>query len=267
MKRIVTLSGDIGGGKSAVSKNLEKSLGYKIIGTGSIQREIAQKRGLTTLELNQLSITDRGVDDEIDGFVINLGKTTEDIIIDSRLAWHFIPQSFKAFLTVDPLVGAQRVFGDSRLEEENPTLEKTLENNLQRQKLEKERFKRLYDVDLRDFNNYDAVIDTSYSPPDVIAAKLAELYAIALEGGGFPKLWVNANRLAPSKAVEDFPPADIEAIRQSIQRQGFDGGKPIEIASHGDTLFIIDGHKRAIAAQLENLDLIPCLLTESGSGR
>lgn len=258
MKRIVTISGDIGGGKSAVSKSLEKTLGYRVIGTGAIQREIAQKRGLTTLELNQLSITDTSVDDEIDNFVITLGKTTEDIIIDSRLAWHFIPQAFKAFLTVDPLVGAQRVFGDSRLEEENPTLDKTLENNLQRQKLEKERFKNLYAVDLRDFTNYDAVIDTSYSPPESISAKLAELYAIALGGGSFPKLWVNAKRLTPTKKAADDTTADIEPIRASINQDGFDYRKPIKITSNGDDFLIVDGHKRVIAAQLEKLDLIPC---------
>lgn len=260
MKQIITISGDIGGGKSAVSKSLEKTLGYKVIGTGAIQREIAQKRGLTTLELNQLSITDTSVDDEIDSFVINLGKTAEDIIIDSRLAWHFIPQSFKAFLAVDPLIGAQRVFGDSRQEEENPTLEKTLENNLQRQKLEKERFKKLYDVDLRLFDNYDAVIDTSYSPPDSIAAKLAELYAIALEDGDFPKLWVSANRLTPTKDAADSNPADIEALRKSINREGFDYAKPIEVSCLGDSFLILDGHKRILAAQAEGIKLVPCTI-------
>ena len=263
MKRIITLSGDIGGGKSAVSKSLEKTLGYKIIGTGAIQREIAQRRGMTTLELNELSITDTRVDDEIDSFVINLGKTAEDIIIDSRLAWHFIPQAFKTFLTVAPLIGAQRVFGDSRQEEKNPTLEKTLENNLHRQKLEKERFKHLYNVDLRHFENYDAVIDTSYSPPDAISAKLTELYAMALKGGSFPRLWVNAKRLTPTKAVADCSSAEIEALRIAINQNGFDYTQPIEISYHEDKFSIADGHKRVFAAQLENLDLIPCLLTHN----
>jgi len=263
MKRIITISGDIGGGKSAVSKSLEKILGYKVIGTGAIQREIAQNRGLTTLELNELSITDTSVDDEIDNFVINLGKTTENIIIDSRLAWHFIPNAFKIFLTVDPLIGAQRVFGDSREQEKNPSLEKTLENNLHRQKLEKERFKHLYNVELRLFNNYDTVIDTSYSPPDSISAKIAELYSLALEGVRFPNLWVNTQRLIPSIHATDFNAAEIDAIRHSIREAGFDYTRPIEITCHGDTFLIMDGNKRAIAAHLETLDLIPCVISQA----
>jgi len=260
MMRIITISGDIGGGKSAVSKCLEATLGYAVIGTGAIQREIAKKRGVTTLELNRLSITDPSIDEEIDGFVIELGKSGGDIIIDSRLAWNFIPQSFKAFLIVDPLVGARRVFGDQRAEEKNPTLEKTLDNNRQRRQLELERFKQLYDVDFRDFANYDTVIDTSYSPPATIAAKLAELYGVALGQGSFPQAWANAQRLAPTRKPPGRGQAEVTAIAESIRLHGFDYGQPIACECVGDTLFIRDGHKRALAAQLEGLDLLPCTL-------
>ena len=258
MIKIITISGEIGGGKSAVSKCLEARLGYAVVGTGAIQREIAKARGLTTLELNQLSITDPSVDEEIDGFVVELGKRRADIIIDSRLAWHFIPQAFKAFLTVDPLIGARRVFGDSRAEEENPTLERTLDNNRQRRRLESERFKTLYGVDLRDFSNYDTVIDTSYSPPETIAAKLAELYLAALGGASFPPLWANAQRLAPTRAP--CAEAGLAAQRESIRRHGFDPAKPVDCECREEVFHIRDGPKRVLAAQREGVDLIPCRL-------
>jgi len=267
MMRIITISGDIGGGKSAVSKCLEGLLGYGVIGTGAIQREIAKKRGVTTLELNQLSITDPSIDEEIDGFVIHLGQSGSDIIIDSRLAWHFIPASFKAFLIVDPLIGAQRVFADRRAEEKNPTLAQTLDNNRQRQQLELARFKHLYAVNFRDFANYDTVIDTSYSPPAAIAAKLAELYAMALRQEAFPRAWVNARRLVPTRAIPAEAAAEIAAIRESIRRDGFDYGQPIACVCHEDFLYIRDGHKRALAAHLEGVDLLPCSLASGEAGR
>ncbi|OYV20075.1 MAG: hypothetical protein CG439_619 [Methylococcaceae bacterium NSP1-2] len=69
MKHIIALSGDIGGGKSSVATALQQLTGYEIIGTGTIQRSIAQQRGVTTLELNKISQTDRSIDDEIDSFV------------------------------------------------------------------------------------------------------------------------------------------------------------------------------------------------------
>jgi cytidylate kinase len=104
--------------------------------------------------------------------VINLGKTGDKLIIDSRLAWHFIPNAFKVFLSVDPLLGAERVFSASRSDEDNPSLQKTLENNARRQAFEDERFQKLYGVKFREPGNYDLVVDTSHDSPEQIAAQI-----------------------------------------------------------------------------------------------
>lgn len=172
MKNIITLSGDIGSGKSSVAAELKNLTGFDIIGTGKIQRAIAERRGVTTLELNKISETDRSIDDEIDNYVITMGKTSDNLIIDSRLAWHFIPDAFKVYLSVDPMVGAERVFSAFRSDENNPTLEATLENNLKRQEIEDQRFYRLYNVHFRNHDNYDLVIDTSISSPEAIAGRI-----------------------------------------------------------------------------------------------
>ena len=149
MKNIIVMSGDIGSGKSSVATALKQLTGYEVIGTGTIQRAIATRRGLTTLELNKISQKDRSIDDEIDSYVVELGKTQDHLILDSRLAWHFIPEAFKVFLAVDPVVGAERVFHASRNDENNPSLEVTLENNLKRQAIEDQRFHKLYNVNFR----------------------------------------------------------------------------------------------------------------------
>lgn len=174
MKHIITLSGDIGGGKSSVATALQQLTGYEIIGTGVIQRAIAKQRGVTTLELNRISQTDRSVDDEIDSYVINLGKTRDELIIDSRLAWHFIPTAFKVFLSVEPLIGAKRVFNASRSDEHNPSLEATLANNAKRQAFEDERFYKLYGIRFRETSNYDLIVDTSIASPEQIAADIKQ---------------------------------------------------------------------------------------------
>ena len=80
MKNIIVMSGDIGGGKSSVATALKQLTNFDIIGTGTIQRAIATKRGLTTLELNKISQTDRSIDDEIDSYVIELGNTQDNLI-------------------------------------------------------------------------------------------------------------------------------------------------------------------------------------------
>ncbi len=183
MKHIITLSGDIGSGKSSVATALKQLTQFEIIGTGAIQRAIATQRGLTTLELNKISQTDRSIDDEIDSYVINLGQTQDKLILDSRLAWHFIPDAFKVFLAVDPLVGAQRVFNAARNDEKNPSLEITLENNFKRQEFEDERFKQLYNIEFRNHTNYDLVIDTSKNAPEIIAQSIKDTF----------EAWLNKN--------------------------------------------------------------------------
>ncbi|MGL5003937.1 MAG: AAA family ATPase, partial [Casimicrobium sp.] len=135
-KAIITLSGDIGSGKSATGRLLAALTGFEFLSTGNIQRSVATKLGITTLELNQRSATDRSVDDMIDQGTIELGKNRDRFIMDSRLAWHFIPEAFKVFLTVNPQVAGARVFSAGRAEEKHASVEAAIENNLSRQKLE-----------------------------------------------------------------------------------------------------------------------------------
>jgi cytidylate kinase len=247
MKHIITLSGDIGSGKSSVASELQKLAGYDIIGTGKIQRAIAERRGLTTLELNRISETDRSVDDEIDNYVIETGKTQDNLIIDSRLAWHFIPAAFKVYLSVDPVIGAVRVFSAGRSDEHNPSLEATLQNNLKRQSYEDQRFYKLYNVHFRLFDNYDLIVDTSYTAPETIARKIFECFDRRNQGERFPELWLDPRRLSPTHAPE--------AVGRAAA--AFDFSRPISVFVHDGLIYIADGHKQALAARRVGLDLIP----------
>ena len=196
MKEIVTLSGDIGGGKSSVARILSASLGYPIISAGGMQREIATSMGLTTLQLNEQSAKDRSVDDRIDAYTKMLGETRDHIIVDSRLAWHFIPSAFKVFLSVDPQVGAERVFAASRSEEQHHSLDDAVANNRSRTQLESTRFRALYGIELRDYRNYDLVVDTSYVTPQQVAATIEAAFAARCQGRSHARLWMCPKRLA-----------------------------------------------------------------------
>lgn len=259
-KKIITLSGDIGSGKSSTASCLADVTGYAIVGTGKIQRAIAEKRGLTTLELNRISQTDSSVDEEIDTFVVDLGKSTEKVIVDSRLAWHFIPDAFKVFLAVDPLIGAQRVFQASRADENNVSLEQTLENNLQRQQLEDERFAHLYNIRFRSYGNYDAVIDTSFTEPRLVAAKVHDLFDAWENEIALPHLWLNPKRLKPSKQINACLGGDFDQVREAIANDGYDYMAPINVVLQNGQVYLWDGHKRAIASKQLGLDLIPALV-------
>ena len=196
MKEIVTLSGDIGGGKSSVARILKETLGFQLISAGGIQREIAASMGLTTLQLNEWSAKDRSVDDKIDSHTKWLGETSDHIIVDSRLAWHFIPAAYKVFLSVDPGVGAERVFEASRSDEFHGSLAEALENNRARTRLEAERYRTLYGIVLRDYRNYDLVVDTSFASPEEVAATIESGFRARNAGKPFAHVWMCPQRLA-----------------------------------------------------------------------
>ena len=159
----ITITGDLGSGKTTVAKKLCNILNYTYFSTGKIQREIAAQRKTNTLNLNYIAENDSSIDEYIDNQLILLNNDTTNHIIDSRLAWHFVKNSFKIYIQVDPLVAASRVQNDQIRTNENIEKDIQLEANqlLQRKNLEDNRFLHKYGVHCGDMQNYDFVIDSS----------------------------------------------------------------------------------------------------------
>ena len=178
MHFIISLSGMLGSGKSTVGKMLAQKLGYTFYSTGSAQRKIAQEKGITTLELNQLSMTDKSIDEQIDSVFKTLVMEDENFVVDSRLAFFFIPSSCKIKLNIDTKVAAERIFNDKSRTEERAyqTIEEAEEDLKSRRALEVERFKKLYNVDIDNEANFDLIIDTTNKTPEEICEKILKYF-------------------------------------------------------------------------------------------
>ena len=158
----ITISGLPGSGKSTVGKALAQKLKLKHVSAGDFQRQMAKDRRISLLELAKIAEKDRSIDDETDNRTIEFGKKEKNFVMDARLAWHFIPDSIKIFLTVSLDEGARRIFNDLRPEEkENSSLERVKENIETREKSEQLRYKKYYNIDYADSKNYDIVVDTT----------------------------------------------------------------------------------------------------------
>ena len=176
----ITITGKLGSGKSTVAKKLVELYGFEIFSTGAILRAAAAERGMDVLELNkELSAkldSDRSMDDLIDNTTIRVAAERKDdkLIFDSRMAWHFVPDSFKVFVTVAPRVAAERVMKDPRPGEPAEDIDELCAELVERSKVEQARFQALYGVDYYDYNNYNLVVDSSNRTPDEIVSIIWE---------------------------------------------------------------------------------------------
>ena len=176
---IITITGKPCSGKSTVSKLLAERYGFKRIGVGDICKEEARKRGMNSEEFNKFLLSDPSFDFYIDKQSEILGKQYEGqkVVFDSRLAWHFVPKSFKVFVDLNDDEMARRLVNSDRTgKEKYESIEEAKRTLLEREKTELERYKKIYNVDLADHSNFDFVIDSMGQTPEELCDKIWEAY-------------------------------------------------------------------------------------------
>jgi cytidylate kinase len=176
---IITFNGDHGSGKSTIAKKIAEEIDYPRYYMGQIFRDLAKKRNLTLIEYLKLGETDSSIDKDVDDRIVELAKEKKDFVIESRTAWHFIPESLKIFLKVDEAEGVKRMFrhlkkSDDRDNEDKrlKTLQDVLQSNRKRKSADDKRYKKYYGIDGNDMNNYDLVLDTTNLSIDEVFQKI-----------------------------------------------------------------------------------------------
>lgn len=166
---IITIGGTPGSGKSTIAKKVAEKLQMKQYSIGDFMRQLASERNMSILEISSLAEKDKAIDEELDNKQMELAKQEDNFVIDSRLGWHFIPNSLKVFLSVSDEEGGKRIYESQRKHEvENITLRQTIQNTKKRRASEKERYSKFYNLDADDKENYDLVIDTAHLTPEEV---------------------------------------------------------------------------------------------------
>lgn len=161
----ITITGKTGSGKTTISKLVRDEMGYERYSTGEYQREIAAKLGVNMVEMNEIMKDNISYDHLIDQTVerVSRERAAENIIFDSRMAWHFAVDSFRIFVSIDPIIAGERVFRNPRPEEPYKSAQDAARQLVARSDAENIRFRSIYGVDSFDYANYDLIIDSSYS--------------------------------------------------------------------------------------------------------
>jgi cytidylate kinase len=238
----VAIAGQVGSGKSTVTRLMATLTGWQRFSTGELFRRIAAERNMTPLELNVFAREHPEIDDEIDGRLAALADDPDPMVIDSRMAFHFVPQAYKVYLAVDPGVGAERIFTAGRADEKYATVAEAAAKSAAREREEAARYAMLYGVDPPHWRNYDLVIDTTHCPPEEVVDRILAALATPEDGGSAPD---PACLLSPRRLLPSAPDDS-----RSTPRVAVAGGQPV----------IVTGHEAVGAALAAGDPLLECRL-------
>lgn len=165
-KEIIAITGTLGSGKSSTADLVAQKLGFKRFSAGDFFRKIGLELGISLNEVSIRAETDPEIDRKTDGEVKKVGDMSK-VVIDSRTAFHFIPESFKVYLDLPPEIAKERILNNLKVNElrkkseSSSSPEEIYEKIISRLESEKKRYKELYGVTHTDKSNYDLVIDTN----------------------------------------------------------------------------------------------------------
>lgn len=171
-KHIITIAGKLGSGKSSTAKRIAKMLNMQHFSSGDFLRSVAEERNMSIKELMLAAETDPQIDHDIDD-LLKSKASGDNLIIDSRLAFHWIPNSFKVYLEIDPDVAAERMFFDletnesRQKSEHSKSVAEMKKNMIDRHESDVRRYENLYGINHTRHENFDLVINTGLPENDL----------------------------------------------------------------------------------------------------
>ena len=266
MARIISITGDLGSGKSTVSNILCSRLKYDYIYTGEIQRRIADRYGMSTTGLNKYSETHPEIDREIDSTFKSLNNS-EKLVVDSRLAWFFIPDSFKVFLKTNLRISSERISKDTkRMRENYASEEEAVSSIVERKASENKRYAELYGADCSALTNYDLIIDTSFIEPEKVAGIILGEFESRTTSQQGMKSFISPKNLYPVQSIRASSGHEyFKSILDRMKKNGYDPDYPIRVVTMDSFDYIFDGHKRTSCAIQNKIDLVPVIYKDENS--
>ncbi|MDR1930324.1 MAG: cytidylate kinase family protein [Treponema sp.] len=162
----IAISGKSGCGNTTVSRIVADRLGLSFI--NFTFRTLAEKRGLSLEEVLKRAAADDSWDREVDDTQVRLARESPGCVLGSRLAlWMLSDADLKVYLKAEPLTRARRI-----TLREGGELQAVADFTRERDRQDRERYLRLYNIDNDDYSGADLVIDTDALTPEEIAGRI-----------------------------------------------------------------------------------------------
>ncbi|HBT81582.1 hypothetical protein A2757_02995 [Candidatus Giovannonibacteria bacterium RIFCSPHIGHO2_01_FULL_48_47] len=169
----ITIFGLAGTGTSSVGKILAAKLGYTFLSSGMLFRKMAQENDMSLQDFEKLTNQDPQYDKKLDREIKNFGEKNDNFVVESRLAWHFIPDSIKIKLECDFETRVKRVAARDKI-----SFEEAREHTEFREKMIAERYRKYYGITDFTDEKFDLVIDTANIDVEAVVGKIEKVVVI-----------------------------------------------------------------------------------------
>ncbi|MBQ7880758.1 MAG: AAA family ATPase [Clostridia bacterium] len=175
---IITITGKPCTGKSTMAEIFVKKYNFDRMYAGAIFKKHARELGIDITELTkseQIYEIDYRVDKELEE--IYHTRLNDNLLIESRTSWSFMPKAFNVFINIPNSVMAERLFNSDRpVNERGNNLDEALQKVTERYNADVKRYKKLYNIDCDNLSNYSFVIDNSNLTPEQTADEIYKAY-------------------------------------------------------------------------------------------
>ncbi len=160
----ITISGIGGVGKSTIAKMLAEKLNYKKLSGGYFFRKMAEENNMNIYEFDDFVKKNPEFDIKLDEMQKEYGEKNNNFVLESRIGWFFIPDSYKIKLTCDEEIRLKRI-----QERDGGKIEVIRKKESERLKSIQERYFKLYGIkNFSDDKNFDLIINTTNLTPEEI---------------------------------------------------------------------------------------------------
>ncbi len=181
-KTIITISGSIGSGKSSTANRIAELLNYQRFSAGNVMRAMATEKNISLGELTKQALTDPSIDAAIDD-ALRAAGAKEKLVIDSRLGFHFIPDSFKVYIALPRAIAVDRIWDDMQHNPHRAVEQVASKDVLDhmvalRADSERIRYQQLYGVTVDDPTHFDLWVSSQTDSIEDIAQSIINAYMV-----------------------------------------------------------------------------------------
>lgn len=163
----IALTGDHCSGKTTAGLILE-DYGYTIINTTDILDGVALHHDMSRAIFLEYAAEHPEVDATIKEYILRFNKSANDLIFDSKLAWHFAENTYRVYIRASEETQTLRAMSrrNTKSIKQLDDFKIVMDRLLHSGKLERHNFNNNYRLDM---NAYNLIINSDYSEPDTVA--------------------------------------------------------------------------------------------------